>query len=213
MAVVDGEGRGQGLHAHVTRQATAQQLAGMPASTWCGHVSPTVPPTAVVWACLTVRLGLLPRAAMPRPLLRCLDLSHLDSHVHGRHVEGLEHDLRGAKKKLVWSKGGALEVGGFAGNGRSVTCAKKPTPAPGSSSRGWPWGSGGPQSAARGAPAEAGARGGKGSSATRAGGEDVRDMCACQIPTSGATRSSLKKVWCQIFSMSSQLVTIPCSMG
>lgn len=31
--------------------------------------------------------------------------------------------------------------------------------------------------------------------------------------TSGATRSSLKKVWCQIFSMSSQLVTMPCSMG
>merc|ERR1712133_68828 len=31
--------------------------------------------------------------------------------------------------------------------------------------------------------------------------------------SSGATRSSLWKVWCQIFSMSSQLVMIPCSTG
>merc|ERR1712055_895600 len=31
--------------------------------------------------------------------------------------------------------------------------------------------------------------------------------------SSGATRSSLYMVWCQIFSMSSQLVMIPCSTG
>jgi len=31
--------------------------------------------------------------------------------------------------------------------------------------------------------------------------------------SSGTTRSSLKKVWCQIFSMSSQLLTTPCSIG
>lgn len=37
--------------------------------------------------------------------------------------------------------------------------------------------------------------------------------CPASPLTSGATRSSLKKVWCQIFSMSSQLDTTPCSMG
>ena len=31
--------------------------------------------------------------------------------------------------------------------------------------------------------------------------------------SSGATLSSLKKVWCQILSMSSQLLTIPFSIG